>query len=95
MSLDKSLADFHEKLRTLGSYVEEQQRDFLNWVLVYVPFLSFLVGVFGINVKGWTSQEGMRPETLLATFVTLTLVYAACVMIGRSLLSDRQSRRTG
>jgi hypothetical protein len=51
--------------------------------------------VFGINVKGWTSQEGMRPETLLATFVTLTLVYAACVMIGRSLLSDRQSRRTG
>jgi len=95
MSLDKSLADFHQKLRTLGSYVEEKQREFLNWVLVYVPFISFLVGVFGINVKGWTSQEGMRPETLVGVFVTLTAVYAAGVMIGRLLVQDRRSRGNG
>jgi len=95
MSLDRSLADFHQKLETLGNYVEEKQRDFLNWVLVYVPFVSFLVGVFGINVKGWTSQEGMRPETLMGTFLTLTAIYAACVMTGRYLLRDRQRRRSG
>lgn len=95
MALDRSLADFHQKLETLGSYVEEKQRDFLNWVLVYVPFVSFLVGVFGINVKGWTSQDGMRPETLVGTFLTLTVIYAACVMTGRYLLRDRHRRRPG
>jgi len=94
MSLDKSLTAFHQKLQTLGSYVDEKQREFLNWLLVYVPFISFLVGVLGINVKGWTSEEGMRPLTLLAMLATLTVIYAAGVTVCRYLVGDRGGRRS-
>ncbi len=95
MSLDQSLEAFYGKLDTLGDYVAEKQKDILGWFLIYAPFVSFLVGVFGINVKGFTSEEGIPPSKLLALLAVLTILYAVCVSVLRVLLGVKERRQQG
>ena len=88
LRLPESASDFENKLETLGTYLGEKQKTLLGYFLVYVPFLSLVVGVLGVNVRGYTSSDGLTlPELGLVVGLVsagyLVLIVAAVVLIQR------------
>jgi hypothetical protein len=93
--LPESAEAFREKMRTLGEYLGEKQKTLLGWFLVYVPFLSLVIGALGINVRGYTSLDGLTLQELGLAVALISAGYFAVVLVSGLLLARRISRRPG
>ena len=79
---------FHSKLSTLGAFLLEKQKGVVGWFLIYVPFVSLLLGLLGINVKGITSEEGLSLFTLISTLIAITATYLLVIAVSRNWLTS-------
>lgn len=92
LGLDETVTRFNSKLSTLGSFLSEKQKDVIGWFLIYVPFVSLMIGLLSINVRGVTSNEGLSLWVLAGLLVIITTTYAVAVAAMRILFTKRKSK---
>jgi hypothetical protein len=92
LGLEETVSRFHDKLTTLGSFLAEKQKGILGWFLVYVPFVSLMIGLLSINVRGWTSDEGLSPAALTGLLIVVTASYIVALAATRVLFAGRSRK---
>jgi len=92
LGLDETVSRFNKKKRILGSFLVEKQKNFLGWFLIYVPFLSLMIGILSINVRGLTSNEGLSLGALAGLLIVITVTYMIAIAATRVFLIIRKSK---
>jgi len=92
LGLDETVSRFNKKLSILGSFLVEKQKSFLGWFLIYVPFLSLMIGILSINVRGLTSNEGLSLGALAGLLIVITVTYVIAIGATRVFLIIRKSK---
>ena len=84
---------FHGKLTTLGAFLMEKQKGVVGWFLIYVPFVSLILGLLGINVKGITSGEGLSLSSLISMLIAITATYLLVIVVSINWLTSSECSR--
>jgi hypothetical protein len=93
LALDVTVSRFNKKLSTLGVFLSEKQKDVIGWILIYIPFVSIMIGLLSINVRGVTADEGLSFGSLLILLFIITTMYVIVVSLTRIFFTSRKSKK--